>query len=72
MSRRPVEEGEARIQLQRRLIAELRTDSGSTDLGKELLATLEAMQIRDEVNRAKLETNYFPEPSSLWRRPYAR
>ena len=47
----PVEEGKARIKLQRQLIAKLRADTGSTDLGRELLATLEAMQILDEINR---------------------
>ena len=66
MAGQPVEEGKARIKLQRQLIAKLRADTGSTDLGRELLATLEAMQTLSEDDHERHETDSVSEPSALW------
>ena len=69
MAAHPAEEGKARIKLQRQLIAELRAYSGSTDLGAELLATLEAMQKVSEDDRTWLEPHVVSGPPPKWRTP---
>ena len=62
----PVQEVEARIKLQRQLIAELRADSELTGLAEELLATLEAMQIPYEAQSEELEGQFFSKPPATW------
>ena len=72
MAGRSAEEGIARIELRRRLIAELRANRGSGGMGGKLQATLEALHEVADYDRERHETAFVSEPSNLWRRPYIR
>lgn len=61
------EEAEARIKLQRQLIAELRAESRLTDLARELLALLEAMRVVYKEDYEKLGSHTVSGPSPMWR-----